>query len=165
MRWRPHGWRSLLRWPPPGVRLALCLCVVGALLVAAVWHTLPQSLQKNRAQVASLAADLRLIETMRAEMQQVTAQPRLPPQNAAQLEERVRTEADKQAFSLEGWQIEARAPQLVLSGVANFERWLLLVAALEDHRQLSLTQLTLQAQQEPGQVQIDAVLQYGGKVD
>lgn len=153
-------------WLQRSLRERYLLLVMAALLTGlgvyhGVWLPLNLTLAHQRPLVAQLSADLRQITVMRDEMQRLGKLPVVQPISGEALSRIFSELALQQGFSLEGWNIQAGKQHLLVSGQAEFARWLNLAAELEYRHQVTPLQLAVHADNEPGLVRIDAILVHG----
>ena len=153
-------------WLQRSVRERYLLLAMAALLIGlgvyhGVWLPLNHALVQKRPLVAQLSADLRQITLMRDEMQRLEKLPVVQPISGEALSRILGELALQQGFSLDGWTIESGKQQLLVSGQAEFVRWLNLAAELEYRHQVTPLQLAVHADSETGQVRIDAILVHG----
>ncbi|ATP30072.1 type II secretion system protein GspM [Chromobacterium violaceum] len=144
--------------------LAAMGAVLGvALLYLAVWEPADKSLQRNRASVARLQAELGAVGALADEAAKLKRQPAQTPLPAKELIPLLQQTAKSQGLPIAALQFNADGESgVAMEGVVGFDDWARFVGVLAAQQQVRVVNVKAEAQPVPGQVKIKALLAHAG---
>ncbi|MDF0605488.1 type II secretion system protein M [Neisseriaceae bacterium TC5R-5] len=148
------------------VLLWLMALVLGVgVLYGGIWEPATSSLERNRLAVSKLQAERRYIQSLAQEAEKLKRQPVQTALPAKELITVIQQLAQNQGLPQTGWQLTPEGSSGVqLQGVVNFNAWSKLTGLLAERHQIQVLSLQAEAQPQPGQVNIKAVLVHAGAI-
>ncbi|KUM05040.1 type II secretion system protein M [Chromobacterium subtsugae] len=142
---------------------AMALVLGAALLYLAVWEPASASLQRNRASVARLQAELGAVRSLAAEADKLKRQPAQTPLPAKELIPLLQQTAKSQGLAVAALQFSQDGESGVdMEGVVGFDAWVRFAGVLAAQQQVRVVNVKMEAQPVPGQVKIKALLAHAG---
>lgn len=144
--------------------LAIMAVVLGAAIVyLGIWEPANTSLQRNRAAVARLQAELGMVQALADEAAKLKRQPAQTPLAAKDLIPLLQQTAKSQGLPVAGLQFTADGDNGVdMEGVLGFDDWVRFAGVLSAQQQVRVLNVKVEAQPTPGQVKIKALLAHAG---
>ncbi|MCD5362944.1 MULTISPECIES: type II secretion system protein GspM [Chromobacterium] len=155
-------WRQRSR-REQGLLAAMALVLGVGLLYAAVWEPAAKSVERNRAAVGRLQAELSYVGSLAREAEQLKRQPAQAALPAKELMPVIRQVAQSQGLNEAGWRLSPEGESgVALEGVLAFDAWVKLAGVLAAQHQVRVLSVQTEAQPMPGQVHIKALFGHAG---
>lgn len=155
-------WRQRSR-REQGLLLAMAVVLGVGVLYAGVWEPAGKSVERNRAAVARLQAELSHVQSLAREAEQLKRQPAQAALPAKELLPVIRQVAQSQGLSEAGWHLSPEGESgVAMEGTMAFDAWVKLAGVLAAQHQVRVLSVRAEAQPMPGQVHIKALLAHAG---
>ncbi|POZ62491.1 type II secretion system protein GspM [Chromobacterium alticapitis] len=145
-------------------RLLAAMAVVlgAAVLYLGIWEPANNSLQRNRAAVERLQAELGMVQALADEAAKLKRQPAQTPLAGKDLIPLLQQTAKSQGLPA-ALQFSAEGDSGVsMEGVLGFDDWVRFAGVLAAQQQVRVVNVKVEAQPAPGQVKIKALLAHAG---